>query len=573
MFKSLVGERLGGSSVEASASSSLAPTLDYSSAAVFSSGPSPPDAEASRVCRALLDVRPSTEAPAAATTHAIKVDKLSRSATTGITAILSVDGRVVGRASGQAASKEAQTTALNQLQDDAHGKRFTRNLALESNRVGGYAQDVGERGNELWSLIFVRAARRSGTNLSLGQNFMAYVNKNYGVPIRLNVVHRWISDRPNSLRPFFDRVGLDAPAPHDANFARSAGRERKVISPERIRVSVPPSLRKKLGMRDVSVSLAATPRNGYQVPEPARLFWHPKCRDSKHDDDHSSNFVINHHPMREKVPGLSAYKLLAHAVYVFLVKSAAGEELDLQAFIDERACNPLNPAKLPFFGWRRGAAIIKVASEAGFPDFEAFLSARDALMDVIWRRQQQHGRDWLVEHWAEIDDKWYRHHRQVRDPRRPRMGLELQLHLLRQRYRCSRHASICRGTTSYGAQGHFHPADHAFTPHQLHGGLCVFHCISRHFSEVRPKYERGYTKLLNYVQYDAKRGHSLKASDVGGLATTAGTILVESGEIDLSAMRSLASPGAALRRRRSSPRRLVGHAAQRDYRSDQGDRQ
>lgn len=100
------------------------------------------------------------------------------------------------------------------------------------------------------------------------------------------------------------------------------------------------------------------------------------------------------------------------------------------------------------------------------------------------------------------------------------------------------HASICRGTTSYGAQGHFHPAHHAFTPHQLHGGLCVFHCISRHFSEVRPKWERGYSKLLNHVQYDAKRGHSLKASDVGALASTAGRILVEPGEIDLFAMRS-----------------------------------
>lgn len=114
MFNSLVGERLGGPTAEAAASSSLAANLDFwpsdgpSSTTGPSPAPAPPDAEASRVCRALLDVHPSTDAPAATTAYTIKVEKLARSATTGVTASLNVNGRVVGRISGQAASKEAQ---------------------------------------------------------------------------------------------------------------------------------------------------------------------------------------------------------------------------------------------------------------------------------------------------------------------------------------------------------------------------------------------------------------------------------------------------------------------------------
>lgn len=95
--------------------------------------------------------------------------------------------------------------------------------------------------------------------------------------------------------------------------------------------------------------------------------------------------------MREKVPDLFAFKLLADAVVQHVEATAAGRAFDAQAYIDERAYDPLNPAKLLAFFWRRGVAVIKVENEAAFSDFEAFLAAREKLMYLIWELQACHG--------------------------------------------------------------------------------------------------------------------------------------------------------------------------------------
>lgn len=100
----------------------------------------------------------------------------------------------------------------------------------------------------------MRAVRRSGVHLSVGQNFLATINKNYGVPIHLRVAHRWIFGRPGSLRPHIDRADVNGMTTHNADSARSAGLERKGISPDRMRVAVPPSFAKLIGLGDVSVS-------------------------------------------------------------------------------------------------------------------------------------------------------------------------------------------------------------------------------------------------------------------------------------------------------------------------------